>query len=130
VGRVLAKDSRILLPPGPDKFVWGPPAQGLPALGVVVGQQKGLQMLVELVGGLVVEALDGGFFTRAVQALDRAVGPRVGRFGQAVLHALCAAEAVKTVPARQPLLRLRCKWHPVVGEHGRHLVRQLVEYAP
>ena len=73
---------------------------------MVVGQQKGLQVLVELVGGLVVKALHGGLFNRAVQARGLAVGPGVGRFGQAVFHALCAADAVKTVPARQELVRL------------------------
>jgi hypothetical protein len=35
---------------------------------VVVGQQKDLQVLVKLVGGLVVEALDGGFLNDAVLA--------------------------------------------------------------
>ena len=62
-------------------------------------------MLVEFLRALVMEALDGGLFTGAVQALDLAVGPRVRRFGQAVLHAVFAANAVKAVPARQELVR-------------------------
>ena len=43
----------------------------------VVSQQKGLQGLVELSGGLVVVPLDRGLFIRAVEALDLAVLPRV-----------------------------------------------------
>ncbi len=129
MGRVTGKDSRVLLPLSTDKFVRRKPAQGLQALGVVVGQQKGLQVLVELVGGLVVEALDGGFFDGAVHALNLAVGPRVRRLGQAVLHVVFPANAVKAVPTRQELVRLRRELHPIVGEHGMHFVRQLVEHA-
>ena len=80
--------------------MWREATQRLRALGVVIGQQKGLQVLVEPVGGLVVEALDGCLLTRAVHALDLAVGPRVCRFGEPVLHAVFVADAVKAVPAR------------------------------
>lgn len=45
-------------------------------------------MLVELVGGLVVEALDSGFFVGAIHAFDLLVSPRVGYLvGQLVEHA-------------------------------------------
>ena len=57
-------------------------------------------MLVQLLRRLVVKALAGRFFEGAVQALDRAVGPRMRRLGEAVLHALFATDAVKAVPAR------------------------------
>ena len=87
-------------------------------------------MLVESLRSLVMEALDGGFFEGAVHALDLAVGPRVGRFDQAVHHALFPADAVKTVRDRQELVRLGCKLHPVVRQHGMHVIGQLVQYAP
>ena len=38
-------------------------------------------MLIELVGGLVVNAPDRGFLAGAVHALDLTVGPRVRWFG-------------------------------------------------
>ena len=79
---------------------------------------------------LVVKALDGGFFTGAAQTLDLAVGPRIGRFGHVVLHAVFAANAVKAVPARQELVRLRHKLHPVARQHGIYLVGLFVEHAP
>jgi len=59
-----------------------------------------LQVRVELVGGLVMVALDPRFFDGAVHALDLAVGPRVRRFGQAVRHAVLPANAVNAVPTR------------------------------
>jgi len=86
--------------------VWGKPAQVLQALGVVVGQQKGLQVLVEFVCRLVMEALNGGFLHRAVQALDLAISSRVRRFGQPMLHPIFTADAVETAPTRQKLTRL------------------------
>ena len=43
-------------------------------------------MLVKLIRGLVVIALNSGFFEGTVQALDLAIGPRVGWFGQAMLQ--------------------------------------------
>ena len=71
----------------------------LQALGVVVGQQEGLQVLIEFVGGLVVEALDGGFFAGTVHALNLAVGPRVGGLDEAVRHAVFSADLGKAVQA-------------------------------
>ena len=87
---------------------------------MVVGQQKDLQMFVEFLRRLVVEALDGRFFDGPVHALDLAVRLRVGRLGQAVLHAILPTDAVETVPAGQKLMRLRRELHPVVGQDGMH----------
>ncbi len=69
-----------------------------------MGPQKGLLVLIEFIRGPVVAALDGGFFAGAVQALDPALGPGVGRFGEAVLHTVRAAGAGTAVPTRQRLL--------------------------
>ena len=45
---------------------------------MVICQQKGLQVLVQLVRGLVVMQANGGLFQRAVEALHLPVGPGVG----------------------------------------------------
>ena len=118
------------MPLGAHKFVRGQPAQGLQALGVVVGQQPGLPVLVELGGGPVVQAPDGGFLNRAVRAFDPAVGPRVRRLGRAVLHAVFPADAGKAVPTGQELVGLRRGLHAVAGPGGVHPVGPLVEHAP
>lgn len=130
MGRVTSKDSWVLVPLGTDKFVRHKPAWGLQALDVVVGQQKGLQVHIELVGGLIVEALNGGFLEGAIHALNLVIGPRVGRLGQPVLHAILAVDTVKTVPARQELVRLWRELHAVNGQYGVYFVGQLVEHAP
>lgn len=42
----MGKVNRVFLPLGADKFVRGEAAQGLAPFGVIVGQPKGLQMVV------------------------------------------------------------------------------------
>lgn len=60
-----------------------------------------MPVFVGFVRGLGMVALDGGLRNRAVQALGGTVGSRVGRLGQAVRHAVIAADAVKVVPTEQ-----------------------------
>ena len=48
------------------------------AFGVIIRQQEGLEVVVELGGCLIMIQLDGGFFQGPVHPLDLAVGPRVG----------------------------------------------------
>ena len=73
-------------------------------------------------------ALHGGRLNQAVHALDGAVGPGMGRLGQAVLHAVFAADTVKAVPTGQQLVRLRRELNAVVGEHGTHPAGQFVQH--
>lgn len=89
---------------------------------MVAGQQQGWQVLVALLRGLVGGAPHGGFLERAIPAFDRALGPRVGRLGAAVLDARRAADAVKAVPAGEPLVRLPGAWDALIGEHRRRCV--------
>ena len=86
-------------------------------------------MLTELVGGLVMEMLHRRLLNRAIHALDLTVGPRMGRFGQAVLLAVCAADSVEAVPTRQELMHLGRELHALVRQHGMHFIRQLLEHA-
>ena len=53
MGWVLGKDNRVLLPLRADEFVGCQAPKRLEALGVVIGRQKGLQVLVEFGRGLV-----------------------------------------------------------------------------
>ena len=81
----MGKVTGVFLPLGTHKFMWREAAQGLEPFGVVVGQQKGLQVLVELLRGLIVEALNGGLFKRAIHPFDLAIGPGVLGLGEAMI---------------------------------------------
>lgn len=52
----------------------------------------------------------------------------MGRLGQAVLDAVLGTYTVKTVTARQQLLRLCCKPYTIVGQQFMHLKGQLFQY--
>ena len=116
------------MPLNTDKFVWREAAQGLEPLGVLVGQQKGLPVFGWLGRGLVMLTPDGRLLGGAVHALHLAGGPGMSGLGQAMFYALFAANAVETVPTGQKLMRLGRERHPVVGQDGMHLVRQLVQH--
>ena len=85
---------------------------------MVTGQDKDLQVLVQLGGGLVVKALDRRFLNCAVPSLDLAVGPGKSGFGQAVLQIELAAEAVKTGAAEGQLGHLGPELNAVVNQQG------------
>ena len=108
--------------------MWCQATQPLESFSVVVGQQKGLQVLVELFRGLVMVALDGGFFNRAVHALDLAIGPGVRGLREAVLDAVLIAYAAKNVAPGSDLMGHVAKLGAVVGQHGMHLVGQGGQY--
>ena len=130
MGRVTSEDSRIFLPLGTYELMWSQAAQAFEPLGVVVSQQKGLQVLIELRGGRVVVPLPGRLFEGAVDALDLPVGPGVGRFGEAMLYAVFPTATVKTVAAWQELVRLGRELPPIVCRYRMHFIGQLLQHAP
>ena len=78
--------------------------------------------------GLVMVALEGGFFEGAVHALVLAIGPWGYRSGQSALPAVFPTDTVKTVPARQELVRLGRELYPIVGQYGQQFIGRLVEH--
>ena len=123
MGGVANKDNGIEEPLLANEFVRGFTLQPFEAFGVVVGQQKGLQVLVELGRGLVVVALHGRLFQGAVEALHLPVGSGVGRLGKAVFDAVLVADAGEDVPLGIHLVGHIAKLGAVVGQDFMHLVR-------
>ena len=117
MGGITDKDSRIEVPLLAGKLVRGFTPQAPESFAVVKGQQKNLHMVVELGRGLVMIALHGGPFERAVEALDLSVGPGVGRLGETVFGAVFVAHAVKNVPPGVDLVGHIAKPSTVVGRY-------------
>ena len=90
---------------------------------MVAGQQKGLQVLVELGRSLVVVAPHRRFFERTVEALNLPVDPGVGRLGKAVFDTVLVADAVENVPPGIHLVGHIATPCPIVGQCLLHLVR-------
>ena len=73
-----------------------------------MSQQKGVQVLVAFVHGLVMVALHGRLFEGTVLAFNGAVSSGMSRLGEAVFHAVFPADSVKVVPAGRKRIGLRC----------------------
>jgi hypothetical protein len=91
----------------------------------------------ELVVALVVEAFDGRLLNGAVHPLDLAVGPRVVRFCEPVLDAVCVADHVEahlTRPGGVAVARLLGELNAIVGQDRvnavRHGFQQVFEELP
>ena len=74
-----------------DGFVGGETLEGLQSAAEVVGVDEVVEVPAELVVGVVVEALDGGFLDRPVHAFDLTVGPGMARLGQPVIDVVLGA---------------------------------------
>lgn len=77
--------------------------------------------------GLVVVALDGGVFERAVHALNLTVGPRVIRLGESVVDLVLKTHPVEDVRKRVPVFLTVGELNPVISEHGVQLVRRRLD---
>ena len=73
--------------------------------------------------GLVIKLLDGGFFQGSVHALDLSVGPGMVDLGQAVLDAICHADAVEDVLEGVAVPLVVAELDAVVGEDRVDRVR-------
>ncbi len=122
-GRVESKPLRVFLPGSADELVGSKALECLEALGEVVSHQEGPDVFLEVLMGLVIELLDGGFFQGAVHAFDLAVGPGMVDPGEAVLDAVGHADAVEDVLEGVAVPLVVAELDAVVGEDGMDLVR-------
>src|ERR1700675_4221683 len=115
-----------------DEIVWGETLEGLEPAAEVVGADEVSEMRFELLGVVVMIALDGGFLDGAVHALDLTVGPRMLQLGKTVVDAVFPAthvEHVRHAPGCRPGAETRREREldAVVGEHGVDLVRHSLD---
>jgi hypothetical protein len=80
----------------PDRwFGRGFPAQRLEVLGEVVSCDEGQHVRLQALQVIVVEDLDGRILDRPVHAFSLTIGPRMVRFGQAMLDTMLDADAIE-----------------------------------
>ncbi len=89
---------RLPCPDFTDIFVWSEPLEGFEPLGEVVGQQEGVQVLLELVMAFIMIAFDRCVLDRPVHPLDLSICPRVIDFGQPVFDFVFIADTVEDMP--------------------------------
>jgi hypothetical protein len=98
--RIDAKAFWLCVPALADVLRGGAPFQWLAALGEVIGHQEGLEVCPDVLRGLVVILLHGGFFAGTVQAFSLAIGPGMMGFGEARVEALVPTDALQPMVER------------------------------
>lgn len=83
------------MPAFADELIGGETAQGFEAAAVITGVDEVGEMGGQLSMAVIMIAFDGGLFDRPVHAFDLTVGPRMVRFGEAVLDPVLAATHVE-----------------------------------
>ena len=102
------------MPFSTDEFVGCQAVEGLESLGVVVGEQEGVQMVIELRRCLIMIEFDGGIFDRSIHSFDLAVGPRTGYQSAAVFDVVLDAELAEWVGSGGRLVGQAGKLYAVV----------------
>jgi hypothetical protein len=67
--RVDGKAFWLFLPALTDMFIGGKPSEGIESLGEIVSHAEGVEVLFQVLMGLVIVLSDRGFLERAVHAL-------------------------------------------------------------
>src|SRR5947207_15918120 len=126
--RIENESSGLFCPGTADVFVRGKAFQDLETTGEIVSGDEVDQVGSELVVAVIVIAVDGRLFDRAVHPLDLPIGPWVMGLGQAMLDAVGSAdliEAVDRVSSRPPIAIFWQvgKLDTVIGQHRMQSVR-------
>lgn len=91
--------------------------EGFEAFGEVVSVEEGGEMVAELSMVLVVIGAHGGVLEGAIHTFDLAVGPRMVRFGEAVIDMMVSAGVFEGMSA-EDLAALKGKADVVGGRSG------------
>jgi hypothetical protein len=117
------KTLRLFLPALTDVFIGGQALEGFESLGRVLSQLEGVEMVLQVLVGLVRVFLHGGLFEGAIHPFTLAVRPRMVTLGQAVLDAVLTADTREDMTEGVLIVASVGKLDAVVGQHGVDLVR-------
>ena len=105
-----------------DVFIRGESFERFEALGEVVGHQESIQVLFQMVMGVIVILFHGGVFERAVHAFDLAIRPGMIGFGQPMVDAMPLTDAIKDM-LKGILIALPVgELDAIIGQYGVDLV--------
>jgi hypothetical protein len=85
----------LFVPVLTEVLISGESLKRFESLGEVIGHQEAMQMLFQMVMGLVVILFHGGLFERAVHAFYLAIRPGMVGFGQSMVDAILLTDTIK-----------------------------------
>jgi hypothetical protein len=108
----------LFVPALTNLFIGSEALERVEALSNVISQQEGLQVSVQVLAGLAVIFLHGGFFEGAVQAFHWPIGPRMVGFGEPRVDAKCLAHTRKDMLEGVWIALAGSELEAVISEHG------------
>ena len=85
-------------------------------------------MRIKLFGRLVMKAFNRRLFQRAIHPFDLAVGPGVGRLGEALLNGPLLAELAERMATCLRMMGQVAELNTIIGPYFMHLVGNLGQY--
>jgi hypothetical protein len=113
----------LCVPALTDALIGGKPSQGFVSFGNMIGHQKRVEMLVQVLMGLIRGCFHRSFFASSIQTLYVALRPGVMSVGQPRGDGVFITDACKAVCEGLLLLLPIRQREPVVGAYGVKLVR-------
>jgi hypothetical protein len=120
--RIRGKPCWLFVPALTDVLIGCDSFERFESLREVIGHQEGMQMLFQVVMGLVVILLHGGVFERAVHAFYLAIGPRMVGFGQPMVDAILLTDAIKDMVKCIDITLAVGELDAVIGSHRVDLI--------
>jgi hypothetical protein len=113
----------FFLPALTEIFIGGKPSEGVASLGEGVSHQEGVEVLFQVLMGLVIVCCDRGFLEGAMHALHLAIGPGMLGFGQPMGDGVCITDSCQDVFEGICILLPIRKPDAIIGELGVKCVR-------
>jgi hypothetical protein len=120
--QINGKSFQLFLPASVDVFIRGKAFERFESFREVIGHQEGLQMLFQVVMGLVVIRFHGGVSRRVVHAFDLAIGPGMVGFGESMVDAVLPTDAITDMLKGIAIALTADELDAVIGQHSMDLI--------
>jgi hypothetical protein len=120
---VNGKSFRLFLPTFADVLIWCKALERCESLRKIIGHQESMQMLFQVVMGLVVILFHGGIFARTVHTFHLAIGPGMVGFGQPMVNTMLMTDAIKDMVQGLAIALPIGELDAIIGEHRVDLLR-------
>ena len=120
--RIRGKPCWLFVPALTDVLIGCESFERFESLREVISHQESLEMLFQVVVGLIVVLFHGGLFERAVHPFDLAIGPRMVGLGQPMVNTMLVTNPIKDMLKGVKIAFAIRELDAVIGQHRVDLV--------
>jgi hypothetical protein len=113
----------LFVPALTDIVIGGKPFEGFQSFGEVISHQERVEVLLQVLRGLIIVFFDHGVLARSIHMLHLAIRPGMQGFGQPLGNAVLITYLGKEVCEGILILLPICKLDAVIGQYGVKFVR-------